>query len=145
MSVRELYFRTKSVTEDGDAKRLSLADSRRFLKQSRAKAQTVRQRVIQTKTTVGELALLDSLDREYQSLLRRRRPLRTPTAVNLMADLEAWQDIRPLPDTRVPQVASYDFVDTTGTADTSNNSKCDSGHGDSGHGGHDCGCSGGHR
>ncbi len=145
VSVRELYFRTKSVLEDGDRKRLSLADSRRFLRQSRAKTQIVRQQVVQTKTTVGELALLDSLDQEYQSLLRRERPLRSRAAGNLMADLEAWQDIRPLPETLVPQVASYDMSDVS-TPDTTNNSKCDNGHGDhGGHDGHDCGCSSNHR
>jgi hypothetical protein len=148
VSVRELYFRTKSVVEDGNAKRLSLADSRQFLKQSRMKAKAVRQQIVQTKTTVGEQALLDSLDQEYQSLLRRQRPLRGPAAANLMADLEAWQDIRPLPDTRVYQIADYATPDvsTPDTSDNSNNSKCDKGHGDHGdHGGRDCGCSNGRR
>jgi hypothetical protein len=143
VAVRELFFRTKKVVEDGG---LTLADSRQFLKQSRAKARAVRQRVIQTRTTAQELAVLDSLDQEYQSLLRRRSPLRGPAATELMADLDRLQVLRDLPDRWVPQVGTYvpDNDIPSGTTDTRKCRDDHDHHHDHDHDDRDCGCKNDH-
>lgn len=128
--IRELVCRTNEVIADGDAGKLSLAESRKFVKQSQAQVQIMRLRY------VGKEAgpRLDDLDREYATLLRKHRPMRRRTTSELRATLFALQSMGPVyPVT----VASFDndLGDFSGTDTTSSSSHCDHG-GDGGHCGH---------
>ncbi|EDY18777.1 hypothetical protein CfE428DRAFT_3814 [Chthoniobacter flavus Ellin428] len=140
-----LNDRTKAAVADGNAGRLSLAESRRFLRQSRAQARGVRARADQCHLSRDELKILDWLDGEYATLLRRPRPLRSASALRLQNSLAALQDLRPV---RMYWIQVKGTPDTsnndTDTSDTDNNRHHDhDGHDHGGHDGHDHGDSGG--
>ena len=131
--IRELVCRTNEVVADGDAGKLSSADSRRFVKQSQAQVQVMRLRY------VGKEAKprLDDLDREYAALLRRHSPLRRRSTSELRATLFALQSLGPV---QAITVSSFndDVADDSGGDAGSSSGHC---HGDSG--GHCGGHSGG--
>jgi len=140
--IRELVCRTNEVVADGDAGKLSSADSRQFVKQSQAQVQIMRLRY------VGKEAKprLDDLDREYATLLQKHRPLHRRTTSELRATLFALQSLGPVR----PIIASSfdtDIGDSSGADTTSSANHCNSGGGDHcGHrGGGGGGSGGGHK
>jgi hypothetical protein len=137
--IRELARRTNEVVADGDAGRLSLAESRQFLKQSQAQVQVMRIR------GVGDEARpsLDALDREYAALLQQRRPLRRHTTSELRGTLFALQSLKPAPPVwfRPATTSTSDDTPTdTSTSDTNSRKDCDKDHDHHGHdrGDRDC-------
>ena len=108
--IRELMRRTNEVVADGNAGRLSLADSRQFLRQSQARMQVLRIRATQSHMSKEALAALDSLEKEYETLLARKRPLRGRDAAELQRRLFALQDLKPVASVfrRVSSASSSD-------------------------------------
>lgn len=145
--IHQLVCRTDEVIADGEAGKLSLADSRQFLKQSQAQVQVMRLRY------VGKEAKphLDALDREYAVLLRQNHPLRRHTTSELRGTLFALQSLKPVRSVFYRETSSSidDTLTDTTTNDTSSQKDCDKGrdhdHGGHDHGGHDCGCDHGHK
>ena len=117
--IRELMRRTNEVVADGNAGRLSLADSRQFLRQSQARMQVLRIRATQNHMSKEALTALDSLEKEYETLLARNHPLRGRAAAELQRRLFALQDLRP-----VASVFHHEYPATTPADDTSTNDTC---------------------
>lgn len=90
-SIRELELRTNEVVADGDAGRLSLAESQQFLRQSQAQMQL---RAKHSHMSKEALACVDSLDREYARLLARGRPLRSGNASELQGTIFALRNLQ---------------------------------------------------
>jgi hypothetical protein len=157
-----LNERTNAALADGDAGRLSLADSRRFLRQSRDQVRIMRSRADECRMSVDEVNILDWLDGEYTTLLRRSRPVRSASTLRLQNSLATLQTLRPV---RIYSVETGDTVATassdsfdSNTCDTQKKKDCDKDHDrhrdhdhhDHDHGGHDrgdkdCGCDRDHR
>ena len=118
--IRELMRRTNEVVADGNAGRLSLADSRQFLRQSQARMQVLRIRTTQNHMSKEALNALDSLEKEYESLLARNHPLRGREAAELQRRLFALQDLKPVASVfrRVSSASSSD--DSSNDAVTKN-------------------------
>jgi hypothetical protein len=91
-SIGELVRRTNEVVADGDAGRLSLADSQQFLRQSQAQMHVLRVR--DGYMSKRALATVNSLDKEYATLLARKRPLRSRDTSALRGTLFALQAMR---------------------------------------------------
>lgn len=118
-SARALYERTREVVADGNAGRLSLAESRRFLRQSQAQVRVMRGRTNQCRMSPDELNMLDWLDGEYAALLRQSHPLRGSSAVKLQNTLATLQTLRPVVDFGVVTETA------TTTDDSFDNNTCD--------------------
>ncbi|HSI15176.1 MAG TPA: hypothetical protein VK961_24195 [Chthoniobacter sp.] len=133
--IHELVCRTNEVIADGDSGKLSLADSRQFLKQSEAQVQVMRLRHVGAKAKPH----LDDLDREYTVLLEQHSPLRRRTTSDLRSTLFALQSLRPVRSLHYGEGASINDYSSSdiATPDAPTSSRCDSGHG-----GHDGGGSG---
>ncbi len=154
-----LSEQTQAVVANGNAGRLSLADSRRFLRQSREQARGMRARAHECSLSADEVKILDWLDGEYAALLRHPRPLRSASALRLQNSLATLQRLRPvhiysIPSDNAVATTSDNTIDTN-TPDTSKKD-CDRKHDHDGHdhGGHDhdrdhddrdCGCDHGHK
>ena len=106
--VTELQTRTFEVLRDGDAGRLSLAESRRFLSESAARAQALHARAVQNRRDSEELAALEKLDALYAVLLAKKQPLRSAGARELWAAL-----------TRLREVVSWNRIANERTDDES--------------------------
>jgi hypothetical protein len=150
--VLDLGVRTREVVAQGNAGRLSLAESRRFLRKSQGEVRSLGQRVELSHLNAQEVDILNWLDGEYDTLLKSRRPLRSQSALKLQNTLYALRTLRPVNNLVLPEVvagaatASTDDIDTSTNTDTSRKD-CDKGHD---HGGHDhgkgdCGCDHGHK
>jgi hypothetical protein len=109
--LRTLGQRTEVVVEDGDGGRLSLKESRRFLRASQAEARVIRAHVVQCQLNPDEGPILSWLDSEYSRLLSRPRPLRGPAAVRLQNTLATLQMLRPV------RAVSINVADFPTTAD----------------------------
>ena len=94
----QLAKRTNEMLADGDAGRLSLAQSQQFLEQSLGLVRALHTRATQThKSTFGSSTLME-LEKEYEALLARKRPIRSSAARPLLLKLyelqrthEAWR------------------------------------------------------
>jgi len=93
--IRELVRRTNEVVADGDRGRLSLAESRQFLRQSQARLEVLRTR--DSGMSKKAMSAVDALDAEYQKLLAENRPLHRRETADLRRLLFALQDLRPVP------------------------------------------------
>lgn len=124
-SFRGLGQRTKEVVAEGDSGRLSLAESRRFLRQSQAQMRLVSQRVKPSHLTADERTILASLDGEYDMLLRGKRPLRSSATAKLQNTLLALQTLRPVIDFSAEQDAAPDVDDLSDNDTTSDKKQCD--------------------
>lgn len=142
--IRELMNRTNEVVADGDAGKLSLADSRRFLKQSQAQVQVMRLRYVGAEVKPH----LYDLDREYAVLLRQHTPLRRRNTASLRTTLFALQSMTPVHSVfyRPMPPSTDDALDNT-TPDTTSQRNCDKDHdhGGSNHNDRDCGCDHSHK
>lgn len=118
--IRELMRRTNEVVADGNAGRLSLADSQQFLRQSQARMQVLRIRATQSHMSKEALTALDSLEKEYETLLARKRPLRGHEAAELQRRLFALQDLKPVASVfrRVSSASSSSSDDSSNDAVT---------------------------
>jgi hypothetical protein len=141
LDIREMAGRTSEVVTDGEAGRLSLANSRQFLRGCQGQVQVWRARGKLCGLNEQESAMLDSLDEQCAALLARKRPFHGRDAVKLKATLWALQASRPyhgevmdIPDT----FAAADVPD----APDSKTNNCDNKHDQ---GGKDCGCRNDHR
>ena len=85
--VTELQDRTFEVLRDGDAGRLSLEESRRFLHESEVRVQALHARAVQNRRHPEELAALEQIGRCYAVLLAQKQPLRSAGARELWAAL----------------------------------------------------------
>ncbi len=108
--IRELMHRTNEVVADGNAGRLSLADSQQFLRQSQARMQVLRIRATQSHMSKEALTAVDALEKEYETLLARNHPLRGRAAAELQRRLFALQDLKPVASVfrRVSSASSSD-------------------------------------
>ena len=142
-----LSEQTQVVVADGNAGRLSLADSRRFLRQSREQARGMRARANECGLSADEMKILNWLDGEYAALLRHPRPLHSASALRLQNSLATLQRLRPVHIYSIPSGSAVAATSDTIDTDTSNtNTKnCDRGHDGHDHGGRDCGCDHGHK
>lgn len=140
-----LSEQTQAVVVEGNAGHLSLADSRQFLQRSRQQARGMRARADECHLSADEVKILDWLDGEYATLLRRPRPLRSASALRLQNSIATLQRLRPVRIYHIPSDAEVaalnDSVDNS-TSDTTNTNNCHDGHD---HGGRDCGCDHGHK
>lgn len=148
VTARALSEQTQAVVVNGNAGHLSLAESRRFLRQSREQARGMRERADQCGLSADEMKILYWLDGEYATLLRHPRPLRSASALRLQNSLATLQRLQPVRIYSTPSdsavAATSDTIDTN-IPDTSTKN-CDRGHDHGGHdhGGRDCGCDHGH-
>lgn len=85
--VTELQDRTFEVLRDGDAGRLSLAESRRFLSESAVRVQALHARAVENRRHPEELAALGQIASCYAILLAQKQPLRSADARELWAAL----------------------------------------------------------
>ena len=120
--IRELTQRTKEVVADGNARRLTLANSRKFLRESQAQVGILRIRANETYMSDDARTLLDILDRCYATLLEHRSPLRTSNTFELRSALNSLQNLAPYRPVRFSstQVSSppedpFDSTDTDTT------------------------------
>jgi hypothetical protein len=126
-NIRELGVRTREVSADGDAGRLSLKESRKFLRQSQAMVGVLRVRADKVAWVSPETHhLYDTLDTQYAALLTQGKPLRSKTSGELMATLAALQVMVPY-DSGWRSRSSSSGSSTTDTSsdDTCNNSDKD--------------------
>ncbi|MDQ3566254.1 MAG: hypothetical protein M3436_19980 [Pseudomonadota bacterium] len=93
--LRELASRTRETVADGDARRLSLRQSRNFLRQSQATVAALRARSQVSRISAHAHSYLDTLDHQYAVLLEQSQPLRTSTSAELQTTLAALQNMRP--------------------------------------------------
>lgn len=141
VNAKVLNERTKATLADGDTGRLSLAESRRFLRQSQAQVRTIRARADLCRMSADEVNVLDWLDGEYTALLRRSQPLRTSSGLKLRNSVATLQRLRPV---HVVTYVQTTFGGDDGSVDSGGGADASSGHcsGGSGGGGH-CGGGGG--
>lgn len=81
--IKELEQRTREVVFDGDRRRLSLKESRKFLRQSQAQLGVVRIRGVNEEAR----GYLDAVDRSYAALLERTSPIRSSNTIELRVAL----------------------------------------------------------
>ena len=95
-NIRELSVRTREVVADGDAGKLSLKESRKFLRQSQAMVGVLRVRADKVASVSPETQhLYDNLDAHYGALLTQGKPLRSKTSDELITTLAALQVMVP--------------------------------------------------
>jgi hypothetical protein len=141
--VTQLAYRTDEVLADGDKGRLSLPASRIFLKQSLCTVQALKERDLQTNRRTSEVDTLEDLEKRYQVLLARKKPLRSSVAAELRAVLwdyrylqtrkrafKEWEDANP------PSLASDDIATPDNCSTRSNDHSTSGGHDHSSSGGH---------
>ena len=117
--IRELMRRTNEVVADSDRGRLSLAESRQFLRQSQARLEVLRTR--ESGMSGQARSAVDALDAEYKKLLAENHPLRRRETADLRRLLFALQDLRPVPSVfRRPSSASSHDDDSSSDAVTKN-------------------------
>ncbi len=114
--IRELMRRTNEVVTDSDRGRLSLAESRQFLRQSQARLEVLRTR--KSGMSGQARSALAALDAEYQKLLAENRPLRRRETADLRRLIFALQDLRPAPSVFRHEYAAAPPADDTSTNDT---------------------------
>jgi hypothetical protein len=81
--IKEFEQRTSEVIADGDRRRLSLKESRQFLRQSQAQLGVLRIRSMSREAR----SYLDAADQAYTALLLHKSPIRTSNTVGLRAAL----------------------------------------------------------
>ena len=91
--VSELQSRTYEVLKEGDDGRLSLAESRRFLRESLVSVEILHARAVQNRRHPQELAILEDLKRRYAALLTQPQPLRSAKTKELWAELSRLRQL----------------------------------------------------
>jgi len=128
--IEDLVVRTNEVAKDGDQGRLSLKESRRFLRQSKAMVGVVRARSDAMHMNADTQSVLEAADRNYDTLLQRKAPLRSAAISGLMTSLFALHEMLPV-RTFVMETAAPtplpDDTDTTST-DCKRKKECDDRH-----------------
>lgn len=142
-----LSQRTGAALSNGDAGRLTLAESRTFLRQSREQVRGMRAHAEECRMSPDEVNILDWLDGEYTALLRRPRPVNTATTRRLQNTLATWESLRPglsygvasADTTAMSDTSSGSIFDTDTTTDRYDRRKkdCDDHHRDHDHDHHD--------
>jgi hypothetical protein len=128
--IEDLVVRTNEVAKDGDHGRLSLRESRRFLRQSKAMVGVVRARGDAMHMSADTQTVLESADRSYDALLERKAPLRSAAVSGLMTTLVALHEMLPVRNFVVEAAATSALPDDTDTtsADCKKKKECDDRH-----------------
>ena len=120
--------RTEEVVAEGDAGRLSAAQSREYLKQARDIARGLHEIVVKSHGRALRAATLEHLAKQYEALLASGKPLRSSTAVPLGA---TFRELRRLQGYRRHLTKDMEFeprstTESTSTSDDSSSSDRDS-------------------